>query len=216
MRHINKIFNYRLSDTITLIYYLASDRLSLIYGTFMFRLKAFLFGVKAGTGVKCWGSIDIVRGPKSQISIGDNVSIVSSSMRCSSASLYANTKLRTYSPSSKIIIEKNAGLNGTSITARSRTVRIGEGAMIAPNCMIVDSDFHSFWPPDKRIADPGLENDRDVVIGKNVWIGAGCIILKGAVIGENSVIGAGSIVTRAIPANVIAAGNPAKVIKDLG
>lgn len=56
---------------------------------------------------------------------------------------------------------------------------------------------------------------KDVVIGRNVFVGTGSIILKGTVIGDNTVIGAGSVVSGTIPADVIAGGNPCRVIKSL-
>ena len=55
----------------------------------------------------------------------------------------------------------------------------------------------------------------DVHIGANVWIGAGTVIVPGVTIGENSVIGAGSVVTRDIPANVVAVGNPCRVMREI-
>ena len=73
--------------------------------------------------------------------------------------------------------------------------------------MITDSDWHT--------DDPRTGPDKAVIIEDNVWLGYGVKILKGVHIGKNSVIGAGSIVTKNIPANVIAAGNPCKVIKQL-
>lgn len=88
-----------------------------------------------------------------------------------------------------------------------------EGTIIGPNTIIVDSDFHSIWPPENRCNTMGYENDKAVTIGKNVWIGMNCIILKGVTVGENSVIAAGSIVTKDIPPNVLVGGNPAKIIR---
>ena len=156
-----------------------------------------------------------MRAPGSIIKIGNNVSIVSSSRRCTASSLYAPTKLRTWSKSAKIIIEDDVGLNGTSISARSKTVKIGKGTMIAPNVVIMDSDYHALWPPENRVINPAFERDRDVIIGKNVWIGSSCMILKGVTIGDNSVIAAGSIITKNIPSSVLAGGIPAKVIRNL-
>jgi acetyltransferase-like isoleucine patch superfamily enzyme len=189
--------------------------LSGFFGTIRFLLKASVFGVKRGRGIKCFGPIHISRSPFSEIYIGNNVHIVSSSSRANAASIFAPTKLRTHARSAKIIIEDDVGMNGTSITARTKTVRIGKGTMIAANCAILDGDYHALWPPENRIINPDLESDADVIIGENVWIGGRCIILKGVEIGENSIIAAGSIVTRDIPPNVLAGGNPARVIRAL-
>ena len=68
---------------------------------------------------------------------------------------------------------------------------------------------------------PGVELasmlfNKDIHIGNNVWIGAGAIVLPGVTIGENSVIGAGSVVTKDIPANVVAVGNPCRVMREIG
>ncbi|MDY6789810.1 MAG: acyltransferase [Thermodesulfobacteriota bacterium] len=86
---------------------------------------------------------------------------------------------------------------------------IDDSCMIASNVYITDSDWHDIY---NRIA-PGKTDP--VNIEKNVWIGDSTIICKGVTIGENSIIGAGAVVVNPIPANVIAAGNPAKVVKHL-
>lgn len=178
-------------------------------------LKSSFFGIPVGSNVRCFGNVFLLRGPGSTISIGDNVSIVSSSPRCTAASIFAATKLQTHSESAAIILEEGVGLNGTSITARSKTIRIGRGTMIAPNVTIMDSDFHALWPPENRLLNPAFKEDKDVTIGENVWIGTGSIILKGVTIGNNSVIGAGSVVASSIPENVLACGVPARKIRDL-
>jgi len=87
--------------------------------------------------------------------------------------------------------------------------------MIAPNVIIVDSDFHVSWPPEKRFDLIDSKQDKEIRIGRNVWIGANTIVLKGVTIGDNSIIGAGSVVVKDIPKNVLAAGNPAVVKKQL-
>ena len=73
------------------------------------------------------------------------------------------------------------------------------------NVTIMDSDQHTY--------DPRAGKDKPVRIEDNVWIGGGVTILKGVTIGRNSLIGAGSMVVKSIPENVIAAGNPCKVIR---
>jgi acetyltransferase-like isoleucine patch superfamily enzyme len=188
---------------------------SAILGTFFFSTKAKWYGIECNGKVVCFGKVDLVRSEFSQIVFGDNVLLVSSSSRATATSIYAPIKIQTFSPTSSIIIGDNVGLNGTSIVARSKQITIGAGTMIAPNVVIMDSDFHIMWPPENRTRNPAYENDRDVTIGKNVWIGIKSIILKGSIIGDNSIIGAGSVVTGIIPENVLAVGNPAKVIRQL-
>ena len=75
------------------------------------------------------------------------------------------------------------------------------------NTLITDTDWHE--------DDPRVGCNKPVVIGDNVWLGYAVKVLKGVRIGENSIIGACSVVTKDIPANVIAAGNPCKVLKSL-
>lgn len=214
---IEKIIHLKpsLGDLVCYGYIRTQAWLSGFFGTLSFQFKAAAFGVKRGRGIKCFGSIIISRFPFSEIHIGNNVHIVSSSARATAASIFAPTKLKTHAQSAKIIIEDDVGINGTSIIARTRTVRIGKGTMIAANCAIMDSDYHALWPPENRITNPDFESDADVTIGKNVWIGDRCVVLKGVEIGENSVIAAGSIVTRKIPPNVLAGGIPARVIRAL-
>lgn len=217
MNIINKIVkrNLTIPDVISYVYVSSQRWFSGFVGTLFFRMKAVMFGITVKGGVRCYGPTDIMRTPESKIIIGKNVSVVSSSKRCTAGAIYAPTKLRTWSKTSKIILEDNVGLNGTSITARSKTVKIGSGTMVAPNVTIMDSDFHALWPPDNRAINPAIENDADVLIGKNVWIGNQCLIKKGVTIGDNSIIAAGSVVASNIPANVLAGGVPAKVIRKL-
>ena len=82
--------------------------------------------------------------------------------------------------------------------------------MLAMHTSINDADWHDVQ---HRIIAPGAT--APVVIEQNVWLGEGTRVLKGVTIGENTVVGAGSVVSRSLPANVIAAGNPARVIKPL-
>lgn len=90
-------------------------------------------------------------------------------------------------------------------------VTIGKNAQIAPNVSI----FTAGHPvhPDSR--NSGYEYGLPITIGDNVWIGGGAILLPGVTIGDNVVIGAGSVVTRDIPNNRIAAGNPCRVIREI-
>ena len=91
----------------------------------------------------------------------------------------------------------------------ANAVTIGDNCMIASNVYISDSDWHDIY---NRVS---MGTTAPVNIEENVWIGDSAIICKGVTIGENSIIGAGAVVSRDIPGNAIAAGNPAKVVKVL-
>lgn len=130
-------------------------------------------------------------------------------------STFPQSRIRTYSRSARVVIGNGVGFNALSIFARSTTVKIGDHTMIGGNWQIMDSDGHPLWPAETRWHYPGNEHDAPVTIGRNVFIGLNVIVLKGAVIGDNSVIGAGSIVAGEIPANVLAMGAPARVIRCL-
>ncbi len=117
-------------------------------------------------------------------------------------------------------------LNGALVMAEERIV-IGSHCLISWNVGIADSDFHPL-PPAQRIIDahalapffkdrpprPKLKT-MPVIISDNVWIGMNAIILKGVTIGENSVVAAGAVVTKSVPPNVVVAGNPAVITKQL-
>ena len=97
-----------------------------------------------------------------------------------------------------------------TISAYQR-VSIGQQCVIADRAMFIDFD-HNVADPEQPIRSQGIYK-RDVVVGSNVWIGYGAQILRGVTVGDNAIIGASSIVTRDIPANSVAAGSPARVIR---
>lgn len=90
-------------------------------------------------------------------------------------------------------------------------IHIGNNVMIGPN-VIIDTGTHPINPVIRK---KQAQYNFPVEIADNVWIGAGSIILPGVKIGENSVIGAGSVVTKDIPENVVAVGNPCKVLREI-
>ncbi len=91
-------------------------------------------------------------------------------------------------------------------------IYIGNNVMFGPN-VVVDTASHPIRP-DLRLTQ--TQYNIPVHIGDNVWIGANVVILPGVTIGENSVIGAGSVVTKDIPANVVAVGNPCRILREIG
>lgn len=90
------------------------------------------------------------------------------------------------------------------------TVHVGANTMLAAGVYVTDADWHDLYDRTRSIG-----TTKPVTLGNNTWIGDGSIICKGVTVGDNSIIGTGSVVTRSIPANVIAAGNPAVVIREL-
>lgn len=91
-------------------------------------------------------------------------------------------------------------------------IYIGDNVMIGPNVVIATAG-HPILPPLRK---KGMQFNIPVFIGNNVWIGAGALVMPGVKIGDNSVIGAGSVVTRDIPENCVAYGNPCKPRRVIG
>ncbi|AOY60334.1 MULTISPECIES: acyltransferase [Desulfococcus] len=91
----------------------------------------------------------------------------------------------------------------------SCSITIGDNCMFASGVYITDSDWHGIY---NRAA---MGTGAPVVIEENAWIGDQAIICKGVTVGQNSIVGAGAVVTRDVPPNVVAAGNPARVVKTL-
>lgn len=117
------------------------------------------------------------------------------------------------SSGSRIVIGDNVGISGSTINATT-TITIGDNTIIGSGCLITDTDSHPILAEQRLLKDYfKYTNSKPITIGKNVFIGARSIIMKGVTIGEGAVIGAGSVVTKDVPANAIAAGNPARVVK---
>ena len=102
--------------------------------------------------------------------------------------------------------------NNLMIKSEGPGVTVGRDGLFGPNVEIFDTDFHAVAPGERH---HGEARRTAVRIGDNVFVGMSVKILKGVVIGADAVIGAGSVVTSSIPGGVIAAGNPARVIRDL-
>ena len=91
-------------------------------------------------------------------------------------------------------------------------IYVGDSTMIGPNVTIATAG-HPILPV---LREKVYQFNLPVRIGKNCWIGAGAIILPGITIGDNTVVGAGSVVTKDLPANVVAVGNPCRILREIG
>ena len=110
-----------------------------------------------------------------------------------------------------IEIGENFYSNHNLIILDPAKVTFGDNVFIGPNCGFYTPEH----PIDAKTRITGLEYAKPITIGNNVWFGGGVIVLGGVTIGDNVVIGAGSVVTKDIPQNTVAIGNPCKVIKEL-
>ena len=131
-----------------------------------------------------------------------------------SALFYAGyCHIEASTPESVIELGDGAQINNNAfIKSEGPGIRIGARALLGSDVTIYDSDFHDLRPNRRRDGRPRMA---PVELGEDVFVGDGVKILKGVSIGAHSVIGAGSVVTSSIPAGVIAAGNPARVIRAL-
>ena len=107
---------------------------------------------------------------------------------------------------------KNVYANFNLTMVDDAPIYVGDSTMLAPNVIIATAG-HPILP---ELREKVYQYNMAVHIGKNCWIGAGAVIMPGVSIGDNTVIGAGSVVTKDIPANVVAVGNPCRVLREIG
>lgn len=151
--------------------------------------------------------------PESKIEISDQALLISRSF-ATALGVSHPLILRTLAKGALIKIGRNTGLSGATICA-VKNVTIGSESLLGSDVLLTDTDFHPVAANARRSAIIEEAGSAPITIGCNVFIGARAIVLKGVSIGDNSVIGAGSVVSKSIPANVVAAGNPCRVIKHL-
>jgi len=156
----------------------------------------YLLNVEKGKGVVCREKPSLLI--KGRLLIGNNVRIWSN-IQQTRLSVFGNAMM---------IIGKGTYINGARISAKEMVV-IGCNCTIAPEVLIMDSDFHDLKDQNK----PGAS--KPVIIDDHVWIANRATILKGVTIGKHSVVAAGSVVTKDVPPYTLVGGNPARVIKQL-
>lgn len=144
---------------------------------------------------------------KGDIIVGDNVTLDGRSNIFFAARFSERPTLR---------IGNNSGFGHECAFSVAKEIRIGSYCRFASNIAVFDSSGHPSEPVARRAgAPPAFEDVRPVVIGDNVWVGSNSIVYPGVTIGDNSIVSAGSVVMSNVPANVIVAGNPARVVRSL-
>ena len=198
----------------------ASPKLRMLFYQQYNKFLFWVYGIRFGRNLKILNKIYLIGSGK--VTIGDDFYYTSGD---SLNAICRNIRGTFYAvnPESKIEIGDRVGISSACLWAKDR-ITIGNDVNIGGDCLIMDNDAHphSYVQRSSLYAKKiGKEKFQSLIptapiqIDDNAWIGARCIILKGVHIGARSIIAAGSVVTKDIPADVIAAGNPAKVIKNL-
>lgn len=182
----------------------------------VFRLN----GVAFGRNMRIFNRLYLLMLENSRLRIGDNFTFSSGG---GINPLCRNMRGKIYiDRNAEILIGDNTGISSSCLWAKEKIV-IGSGVNIGGDCIIMDTDAHNLdWrvragiEPDRigggYISDIQTAKSKQIIIHDNVLVGTRCIILKGVTIGARSVIAAGSVVTKSIPEDCIAGGNPCKVI----
>ena len=171
-------------------------------------------GAKIGTNCRIYGHLYLSISSTARLSIGDDFLLTSGE---SYNPLCRNIRgCISINDRANLTIGNNVGISSACIWVH-KSITIGNNVKIGGDCILLDSDCHSLNYVERRISEIDVvhKNDKEIVIGDDVLIGTRCIILKGVHIGERSIIGSGSIVTKDIPSDCIAAGNPCKVIRKI-
>jgi acetyltransferase-like isoleucine patch superfamily enzyme len=120
------------------------------------------------------------------------------------------------SEKAELVIGNRVSVNYQTSISVATQVHIGDDTMIAGNVQIYDNISHPLSPSRRLRHEPfTLDEASPIIIGRNVWIGNGAMIMRGVTIGDNSVVAAGSIVTKPVPADTLVAGSPARVVKSI-
>ncbi len=122
-------------------------------------------------------------------------------------------ELQARSPEAEIALGNFVAVNNGFLVISVQRVEIGDGCLIGKGVQILDFDAHGVAPEERRTS---IGRIASVVLGKNVWVGNGAILLKGTRIGDNSIVAAGAVVPGGdYPADVVIGGNPARIIAEL-
>jgi acetyltransferase-like isoleucine patch superfamily enzyme len=121
-----------------------------------------------------------------------------------------------HSTDAELIIGNHVHIGFHNTFTVARSLRIGDHTIMAPDVQIFDNPTHP-TSPKARLRNDAFDMDeaRPVVIGSNVWLGSGAMIMRGVTIGDGAIVAASSIVTRSVPAATLVAGTPARVIRSL-
>jgi acetyltransferase-like isoleucine patch superfamily enzyme len=173
-----------------------------------------LHGVECGKGLRMHSLPLCRRHPNATIRIGE-ATVINNLLRENPAGISHRTVLVASGPHARLDIGCHVGISGAILFCTSE-ITIGDYVNIGVGARIYDTDFHPLDFLSRRANLPSEIKSAPVRICEDVFIGANVLILKGVTIGPRTIIGASSVVTRSLPPDVIAAGNPARIIRDIG
>lgn len=175
--------------------------------------KLRMLGVSVGRNVKVFRPPIVFRNLKASIEIGDRVKLYSSVYEnkiCGCTALV----LAADAPGAVIIVGNDTGISCSTLYA-AKSIQIGKYVNIGAGCKIFDTDFHPINIESRRKHALSEIASEPIVIEDDVWLGGGVTVLKGVRIGRGAIIAAGAVVTSDIPPFTLAAGVPARVIRQL-
>ena len=184
------------------------------------RIKFSLAGIEYGENLNVFNSIYIYVHDHATVTIGKNFKFSSGAGH---NPISRNIKGCIHVPeNAQLHIGDNVGISSASIRVKEK-ITIGNNVLIGSDCILLDTDSHNLDYRIRRSKEKIKKQSLDtytaatapITIEDDVLIGTRCIILKGVTIGARSVIGSGSVVTKNIPADCIAAGNPCKILKKI-
>lgn len=189
---------YRIHQTISS---LISNLLRIFYWTPLFSSKC----VTKPKGLYLYSGMPQILG-KLDISVGDN-------SRISGLSTFTG---RTSAVAPTLTIGSNVDIGWQTTIAVGTNITISDNVRIAGRCFLAGYPGHPVNPIDRANGKPDTDDQTgSITLNNNVWLASGVSVMPNVVIGENTIVAAGSIVTKSLPANVLAAGIPAKVIRSL-
>ena len=181
-----------------------------VLGSWFGSLRIALWGCRMHGMVKCVGMPRIERTAKGSIEIGRKCCLRSAI--CSNpVGVFHPVQLATIGEG-RIVIGDHCGISGSVLVAEN-SITLGDRVLIGAGCTVIDSDCHPLDAEARARGERG--KTAPIVLEDDVWLGMNVLVLKGVRIGAGTVVGAGSVVTGDLPAGVVAAGNPARVIGPL-
>lgn len=180
-----------------------------ILDTLFIKISAFWWQVDLGSGNQFFGKTFFRKFPDSSVRIGKRCRF-RSRVTSNQIGLNRPCMVSTLHSDSCVSVGDDCGFSGTVIAAYS-SITIGNRVICGANTTITDTDWHAISMQDRANHIP--PKTAPIVIEDDVWLGMNVIVLRGVTIGAGTMVGAGSIVIQSLPAGVVAAGQPAKVLR---